>query len=75
MGRLPRLSGKEMVRFLKRQGFACVHINGSHHFMQKGILHSPVPVHGNKDLKTGTLRGILRDISMEPEEFERLWSE
>jgi predicted RNA binding protein YcfA (HicA-like mRNA interferase family) len=28
-----------------------------------------VPVHGNRLLKTGTLRKILRDIDMTPAEF------
>jgi len=34
-----------------------------------------IPVHGNSALKIGTLRGILRDIEMSPDEFERLWDE
>jgi predicted RNA binding protein YcfA (HicA-like mRNA interferase family) len=28
-----------------------------------------VPVHGNRPLKTGTLRKILRDIDVTPAEF------
>ncbi|MBI1812658.1 type II toxin-antitoxin system HicA family toxin [Candidatus Peregrinibacteria bacterium] len=75
MGRLPRPTGKEMLRFLERRGFICVRITGSHHHMEKGHLRCPVPVHGNDDLKTGTLRSILRMIEMEPEEFEKLWNE
>ncbi len=31
--------------------------------------------HGNETLKMGTLRGILRDIEMSPDEFTRLWNE
>lgn len=75
MGRLPRPTGKEMLRFLERQGFICVRITGSHHHMEKGSLRCSVPAHGNDDLKTGTLRSILRMIEMEPEEFERWWNE
>ncbi len=75
MGRLPRPTGKEMFNFLQRQGFTCVRITGSHHHMENGHLRCPVPVHKNDDLKTGTLRSILRMIEMEPEEFERLWRE
>ena len=73
MGKLPRPTGKEMLRFLERQGFSCVRITGSHHHMENGSPRCPIPVHGNNDLKTGTLRSILRMIEMEPEEFERLW--
>jgi predicted RNA binding protein YcfA (HicA-like mRNA interferase family) len=58
-----------MVRFLGREGFEIVRIRGSHHFLQKEELRTSVPVHGNKDLKVGTLRSILRDIQMTPAEF------
>lgn len=75
MGKLPRPTGKEMLRFLERQGFMCVRITGSHHHMEKGRLRCSVPVHRNNDLKTGTLRSILRMIEMESEDFERLWHE
>ncbi|MBI3619011.1 type II toxin-antitoxin system HicA family toxin [Candidatus Peregrinibacteria bacterium] len=73
MGKLPRVSGKDMIRFLERQGFVLRRVRGSHHILVKGSLHVPVPVHGNEDLRTGTLRSILRLARMEPEEFERLW--
>jgi predicted RNA binding protein YcfA (HicA-like mRNA interferase family) len=75
MGKLPRISGKEMVRFLLKQGFELRRVSGSHHIFVKGSLHVPVPVHGNVDLKTGTLRSILRLADMEPDEFEQLWHE
>lgn len=75
MGKLPRPTGKEMLRFLERQGFTCVRITGSHHHMEKEHLRCPVPVHRNDHLKTGTFRAILRMIHMKPEEFEQLWHE
>lgn len=75
MGKLPRLTGKDMLHFLERQGFICVRISGSHHHMEKGRLRCPVPIHRNEHLKIGTLRNILRMIQMKPEEFERLWRE
>jgi predicted RNA binding protein YcfA (HicA-like mRNA interferase family) len=31
-----------------------------------------VPVHSGKDLKTGTLRGILKTVRMTPDEFREL---
>jgi hypothetical protein len=34
-----------------------------------------VPVHGNSNLKIGTLRSILRDIEISAAEFERLLKE
>lgn len=74
MANLPRPSGKEMVRFLERQGFSVIRVRGSHHFMERGDARTTVPVHGNQTLKIGTLRGILRDIGMSPTEFEAAWA-
>jgi predicted RNA binding protein YcfA (HicA-like mRNA interferase family) len=64
-----------MSRFLLRQGFRLVRVRGSHHYFARGGTHTTVPVHGNHNLKLGTLRSILRDIEISPAEFERLLSE
>jgi predicted RNA binding protein YcfA (HicA-like mRNA interferase family) len=71
MNRLPRISGKVMLKFLKSQGYVLRRISGSHHFMEKGHLGTTIPVHGNSNIRIGTLCGILREIEMEPEEFRR----
>ena len=73
MAKLPRPTGKDILRFLDRQGFTVVRIRGSHHVLQRGDVQTSVPVHGNRNLKIGTLRKILRDIDMTPDEFEQLW--
>jgi predicted RNA binding protein YcfA (HicA-like mRNA interferase family) len=70
MPKLPRVTGQELVRFLQREAFLLVRVRGSHHFLTKDALRTSVPVHGNRDLKVGTLRSILRDIQMTPSEFE-----
>lgn len=69
MPKLPRVTGQEMVRFLQREGFQLLRVRGSHHFFAKDELRTSVPVHGNRELKIGTLRGILRDIQLAPSEF------
>lgn len=69
MAKLPRLTGQEMVRFLQRDGFQLLRVRGSHHFLAKGELRTSVPVHGNRDLKIGTLRGIIRDVQLSAGEF------
>lgn len=74
MANLPRPSGKEIVRFLEKQGLTIKRIRGSHHFMERGDDRTSVPVHGNRTLKIGTLRSILRDINMSPTEFEQNWT-
>lgn len=75
MGKLPRPSGKKMVQFLLKQGFSLTRVRGSHHILERGTHRTTVPVHGNDNMKIGTLHGILRDIEMSPADFERLWQE
>ena len=62
-----------MVHFLKQQEFRLVQVRGSYHFFERGTHHVSVPVHGKQPVKIGTLRTILRDISLSPSEFEDLW--
>ena len=69
MAKLPRASGKGMVRFLEREGFQLVRVTGSHHYLARGNQRTSVPVHANRPLKLGTLRNILRAIDMTPEDF------
>jgi predicted RNA binding protein YcfA (HicA-like mRNA interferase family) len=74
VAKLPRPSGREMVRFLEKQGFKVVRVRGGHHVMERGNQHTSVPVHGNRPLKIGTLRSILRDIDMDADQFTDLWN-
>ncbi len=57
------VSGKRFCEVAERHGWELQRIRGSHHiYAQRGnpvIL--TVPVHGNRDLKIGTLRKLLRD--------------
>ena len=71
-GKLPRPTEVQMVRFLEAQGFVVLRVKGSHYVMGKNALRTVVPVHGNQNLRTGTLRGVLRDIDMSPAEFREL---
>ena len=74
MPKLPVVSGEEAVRALQRGGFVFEHQSGSHVSLRHpgtGRTVS-VPVHGGRDLPTGTLRGIIRDAGLTVEEFTRL---
>jgi predicted RNA binding protein YcfA (HicA-like mRNA interferase family) len=70
MTRLPRISGKEAVRFLRAIGFQVVRTRGSHVFLRHpdGRV-TTVPVHSGEMLGPGLLRSILRDIELSTEEF------
>lgn len=62
---VPSLSGTRIVRALERHGFKVTRVRGSHHIMRhpdgRG---TTVPVHNNRDVAKGTLRGILGDVGM-----------
>lgn len=65
------VSGKRMCRILEQNGWICVRTKGSHQAYQKqGNSNTiTVPVHGNRDLKTGTQRGIMRDAELTDEDL------
>jgi predicted RNA binding protein YcfA (HicA-like mRNA interferase family) len=58
------MSGKDMVRQLKKLGWTIDRIEGSHHIMVKNGVFVVVPVHANKDLKTGTLDSIKKKAGL-----------
>jgi len=72
MTRLPRLTGKEAVRALRRIGFDVVRTRGSHVFLKHpdGRV-TTVPVHSRETLGPGLLRSILRDVELSVEDFMR----
>ncbi|MGD9722184.1 MAG: type II toxin-antitoxin system HicA family toxin [Pirellulales bacterium] len=42
---------------------------GSHHVVTRDDVDTVVPVHANRPLAIGTLRKILRDIDLSPDDF------
>jgi predicted RNA binding protein YcfA (HicA-like mRNA interferase family) len=56
------LSGKDLARLLERNGWQLLRIHGSHHIYGKpdSNVRLSVPIHGNKPLKTGLLRHLLK---------------
>ncbi len=74
MPRLPVLKSSELVRILLKLGFTESKETGSSHLVFRHIdkRRTTVSRHAGKDIPTGTLRGILRDIGMTPEELSKL---
>jgi predicted RNA binding protein YcfA (HicA-like mRNA interferase family) len=58
------VTGKELVRLLQENGFVLERIKGSHHLMVKDGLTIPVPVHGKRELPTGTASAILKQAGL-----------
>ena len=56
------MSGKELAKLLERNDWVLLRIQGSHHIYGKTgtSVRISVPIHGNKSLKTGLLRHLLK---------------
>ena len=70
--KLPRLSGKEVIKALSKAGFQMIRQRGSHVFMVKinpetGKIGLSVPNH--KEVDKGTLGEIIRQAKLTREEF------
>lgn len=60
-----RLSGKDVVRALTREGWTVQRVSGSHHVMRHPDgQHVSIPVHGNRPLPAGTLGSICRTVGL-----------
>lgn len=71
--KLPGTKPRELIKVLKIVGYYETRQTGSHrnfaHLTKTN--HVSVPYH-NKDLKMGTLRGILNQAGISPQEFMKL---
>ncbi len=72
---VPSVSGGATVKALERHGFVVARIAGSQHVMRHSdgrgtTVPATVPVHGNRDVAKGTLRGILRDVGLSINELD-----
>lgn len=72
--KLPRITGREVVRALERAGFVFDRQHGSHVILvhPQNRKRVSVPVHAGKIIKPGTLKGILDDAGLSAEEFTPL---
>ena len=72
MGKLRVLSGQAVCRILTNHGFLEVRRRGSHIVMQKKVPESTitVPVPDHTELRSGTLRSIIRQSELPRSLFE-----
>lgn len=71
--KLPAVRPKDLIRVLEKKGWRLDRVRGSHHIMVHPVLKKalPVPMH-NRDLKAGTLSGILRSAGISRQELTEL---
>ena len=72
MSGLPRLSGRECVRALKKAGFTLIRQKGSHMVLRRDEPFAQVVVPDHRELDRGTLRAIIRQTNLTVEEFAEL---
>lgn len=58
------LTGKEMLKLLKSNGWIEKRVEGSHHQLFKDGVRVTVPIHGNKDLSKKIEQKILKDAGL-----------
>lgn len=71
MPKVPSIRAREVVRIATSVGFMFDRQRGSHAVYYRASDHRRIviPMHGTKDLKPGTLRGIIADMGLTIEEF------
>jgi predicted RNA binding protein YcfA (HicA-like mRNA interferase family) len=64
------VSGREFARLVERRGWQLLRVNGSHHIYGKAgsVVRLSIPIHGNKALKTGLLRHLLKMAEIDESE-------
>ena len=74
MSRIRKLSGHELIKLLSKQGFVVKRQKGSHVILiketERGKIGCTIPLH--KELKIGTIKGILKQACISEEEFVKL---
>ncbi|HJQ68318.1 MAG TPA: type II toxin-antitoxin system HicA family toxin [Blastocatellia bacterium] len=73
MSELPRISGREVVKALKKFGYELDRQKGSHIVLrQTSYPHRRVTVPDHKEVAKGTLRAIIREVGLTVDQFKDL---
>ncbi len=71
MSKLPVVKDRELIRALEKLGFFIHRQQGSSHLVMKHPdgRRAVIAIHPGRDIPSGTLRGILRDIEVSVEQL------
>ncbi len=73
MSQLPRISGREAVKALRKIGYEQDRQRSSHIILrQTAYPHRRVVVPDHKEIAKGTLRAIIKQVGLTVEEFKAL---
>lgn len=64
---MKQVSGREFSRVVQQRGWQLARIHGSHHIftMPNRRERLVIPIHGNRPLKTGLLRSLMKIAGLE----------
>ena len=72
-GKLPALTGAQVIRALERAGFVVLRTRGSHNFLRHlDGRTTVVPVHAGETIGPGLVNKILHDCGFDREQFRSL---
>lgn len=73
MSNFPTVQAKDFIKVIEGLGFYLDRQKGSHAIYKNGQgARVVVPIHSGKDLKQGTLMGMIQDIDIDKETFFEL---
>lgn len=74
MSKLPVVSARDLVRLAEKLGSGLDRQRGSHavYLRASDRRRLVIPVHKGRDLKPGTLRGLIEDMGLSVDEFNRM---
>lgn len=58
------MTGQELVKLAKKNGWKLDRIESSHHIMVKGNKTVSIPVHAGKAVPTGLLHRLLKELGL-----------
>jgi len=73
--KLPRITGAEIIRALRRAGWYIHYQHGSHVYLKHSDyphMRITVPVHAGEIIKPKTLQSILKQAGLSVNEFQEL---
>ena len=65
------ISGKKFCKLIENRGWVLKRVKGSHHIYVKNgeIFRLSIPVHGNKELKLGLLKHLMKIAKIDEEDL------
>ncbi|NJK53331.1 MAG: type II toxin-antitoxin system HicA family toxin [Leptolyngbyaceae cyanobacterium SU_3_3] len=76
MSNFPSVKAKDFIKVIEKLGFYLDRQKGSHAiYKDSNGQRVVVPIHAGKDLKQGTLMGMIQDIGIDKETFFELLGE